>query len=202
MSHIDSYQHEYLGQFGYLPIYRFLEKVEAPWGDHDFGGGPENLVLGGGSGEHPGLVLHELEHFVFYFLYEQLKEEEQQTLKDQRYADLKPYFYAQRTRLLEFCQWSVINYVDFDEMARSERMPTPCTEEESIEDWIMASFGELIYYSLTEMNPKQQELKELFAPFDIMPTMQNITLSPPGYPKYRGYRIVDGKSEIGIHRWT
>ena len=202
MSHIDSYQHEYLGQFGYLPVYRFLEKVEAPWGDHDFGGGPENLVLGGGSGEHPGLVLHGLEHFVFYFLYNQLREEQQEELKDKRYADLKPYFYTGTTDLLEFCQWGVQSYVDFDEMARSERMETPCPEEEPVEYWILASFGELIYYSLPEMNPKQNELNEIFKPYDIQPTMGNIKLSPPGYPRYRGYKITDGKSEIGIHRWT
>lgn len=202
MSHIDSYQHEYIGQFGYLPVYRFLEKVEAPWGDYDFGAGPENLVLGGGSGEHPGLVLHDFEHFVFYFMYNQLKDKEQQELKDMRYTDLKDYFYKHHTDLLEFCQWGVQSYVDFDEMARSERMETPCPDEESIEGWIMSSFGELVYYALPEMNPKQDELNEIFEPYDIRPTMENVKLTPPGYPKYRGYKVNGGEDERGIHRWT
>jgi len=202
MSHIDSYQHEYLGQLGYLPIYHYLELVEAPWGVYDFGATPENLVLGGGSGEHPGLVLHDFEHFVFHFLFYQLREEEQEELKDKRYADLKEYFYKDNNRLLEFCQWGVVTYVDFDKMARSERMETPCGEDESVEDWLLMSIGELIYYSLPEMNPKQDELNAIFEPYDISPVMQNVKLTPPGYPKYRGYQVIDGENERGIHRWT
>ena len=135
-------------------------------------------------------------------MYNQLRDEEQEALKDKRYADLKSYFYTGTTSLLEFCQWGVQAYVDFDEMARSERMETPCPEEETVEYWVLASFGELVYYSLPEMNPKQDELKAIFEPYDIQPTMGNIKLTPPGYPRYRGYKITDGKSEIGIHRWT
>ena len=51
MSHIDSYDHEYIGRFMYLPVYHPLQEVERyKWGEEDFGFTPANLVIGGGSG--------------------------------------------------------------------------------------------------------------------------------------------------------
>ncbi|WP_417533835.1 hypothetical protein [Marinobacterium stanieri] len=51
MSYIDSYDHEYIGSLGYLPIYRPLQVIEGDkWGGYDFSATPDNIVLGGGSG--------------------------------------------------------------------------------------------------------------------------------------------------------
>lgn len=56
MSYIDGFDHEIIGTLGYLPIYHPLEAIEGDggWGAYDFNASPQNLVLGGGSGEHPG----------------------------------------------------------------------------------------------------------------------------------------------------
>ena len=60
MSHIDSYKHEIVGLFGCIPVYRPLEDISEPGDDDpqlDFGCTTEQLVIGGGPGEHLGLVL-------------------------------------------------------------------------------------------------------------------------------------------------
>jgi hypothetical protein len=62
MSHIDSYKHEIVGLFGSLPVYHPLEDIPEPATDqlqHDFGCTTEQLVIGGGSGEHSGLVFRD-----------------------------------------------------------------------------------------------------------------------------------------------
>jgi len=63
MSHIDSYKHEIVGLFGCLPVYHPLGDIPAPpdnWPEYDFGYTTEQLVIGGGPGEHLGLVLQAL----------------------------------------------------------------------------------------------------------------------------------------------
>ena len=73
MSYIDAYDHEYIGSLGYLPIYRPLQVIDGDkWGGYDFSATPDNLVLGGGSGEHPGLVVHKPGSLVAKFLYDQI----------------------------------------------------------------------------------------------------------------------------------
>ena len=58
MSYIDTFDHELVGFFAGLPLYHPLETVTGSDGD-EFGCTPRQLVLGGGSGEHPAVVLLE-----------------------------------------------------------------------------------------------------------------------------------------------
>ena len=47
MSYIDSFDHEYIGHLGYLPLYHSLVEVEGDKrGSYDFSASPQNLVLG------------------------------------------------------------------------------------------------------------------------------------------------------------
>lgn len=52
MSHIDSFKHEIVGLFGGLLVYHPLEDIQG-----DFVCTPKCLLIGGGSGEHPALVI-------------------------------------------------------------------------------------------------------------------------------------------------
>lgn len=201
MSYIDCYDHEYIGSLGYLPIYHPLQEINggSKWGDYDFNATPKNLVLGGGSGEHPGLVLHKLECIVAKFLYDQISEEEDDTLskKDQDFiVDL-----AYQDDILEFCDWSIKQYATLSEMAASLAFNTPVSEDENVEDWLCKSIGELIYYSLQELNPNHDRLTQIFSNFDIQPIMRNVSCTPPGYPIMGGRMVIDGKLKWGKHRW-
>jgi hypothetical protein len=56
MSYIDTFDHELVGFFAGLPLYHPLEAVMGSGGD-EFGCTPLHLMLGGGDGEHPEVVL-------------------------------------------------------------------------------------------------------------------------------------------------
>lgn len=69
MSYIDLIKHELVGFFNGLPVYHPLETVEeGSWESYDFSCSPANLIIGGGAGEHPALVLHNLESLVAAYL--------------------------------------------------------------------------------------------------------------------------------------
>jgi hypothetical protein len=157
MSYIDCFDHEYIGRLGYLPIYRPLQVIEGEeWGAYDFSATPDNLVLGGGSGEHPGLVIHKLECAAAKFLYYHIDEEHKEN---------------------------------------------PLKDDEEVEDWLIKSIGELVYFSLHELNSEHLRLAEIFAPFQIWSSMGNVACNPPGYPITGGRIVEDEKVCWGKHRW-
>lgn len=67
MSYIDTINHSYVGNFAGLPVYHPLENLDEEKQD-EFSATPQNLILGGGSGEHPGLVIQDLDFCVWQFL--------------------------------------------------------------------------------------------------------------------------------------
>lgn len=202
MSYIDSFDHEYIGSLGYLPIYHPLQTIAtARWGDYDFGATPDNLVLGGGSGEHSGLVLHKLESMVAMFLYDQLSEDEDDELAEADRQYILSLISVYHYHMLEFCEWSIREYARLASMATSSALHTPCSEDQSVEDWLCKSIGELVYYSLPELNPQHDKLKSIFSSFRIMPTMRNVIISPPGYPSEGGRIVKNDKVIWGKHRW-
>jgi len=200
MSYIDSYDHEYIGSLGYLPIYRPLQIIEGDkWGGYDFSATPENLILGGGSGEHPGLVAHKLESLAAKFLYDQITDEEEESISKSDMDYIIDLCYP--GKILEFCDWTVRHYSSLKEMAGAITFSTPLESEEEVEDWICKSLGELVYYSLSELNPEHNKLAALFEKFEIRPSMQNVTCPPPGFPARGGRKVEDGELKWGLHRW-
>lgn len=186
---------------GYLPIYHPLENIEGDkWGGYDFSATPENLILGGGSGEHPGLVLHKLECLVAKFLYDQITDEEEANLSKENRDYLIDLCYADD--VLEFCSWSIRQFSDLKDMAQSMNFLAPLGDDAEVEEWLCKSVGELIFFSLSELNPEHSRLLEIFAPFGIQATMRNVACVPPGYPSCGGRRIINGKVVWGLNRWA
>ncbi|MFT8258506.1 MAG: hypothetical protein ACMZI2_04110 [Candidatus Symbiodolus clandestinus] len=116
MSYIDCFKHELLGYFNGLPINHPLEKIIGDgWGQYDFSATPENLILGGGSGEHPALVLHNLPALVAQYLLLAIENTENNfpeykisisskiidAVTDIRYTKFE----------LEFCAWSMVDMI-------------------------------------------------------------------------------------------
>lgn len=200
MSHIDSYDHEYIGSLGYMPIYHPLQIIKADkWGGYDFSATPDNLVLGGGSGEHPGLVVHKLESLVAKFLYDQISEEEEDCISVENMDYIQELCFADN--IFEFCGWSILQYANFKEMAEANIFNTPLGKGEEVEEWLTMSLGELVFYSLSSLNPEHNKLKSIFDRFEIQDRMQNVACVPPGYPKRGGRRVENGKVKWGLHRW-
>lgn len=201
MSYIDGFDHEIIGTLGYLPIYHPLETIEGDggWGAYDFSATPQNLVLGGGSGEHPGLVVHHLPTLAARFLLDSLTEAQAETLSSDESEYVDELYYAGET--LEFCGWRIGHYARLQAMAQSPALNNPVSEEGEVEEWLERSLGELVWFSLPELNPEHQRLAAIFQRFDIFPSMRNVAVDPPGYPACGGRIVVNGALSWGHQRW-
>jgi hypothetical protein len=202
MSYIDTFDHEYIGSINGLPIYHPLEEVLSPkWGDYDFACSPKNLVIGGGSGEHPGLILHKLEALVAKFICYQLSEEREENLLEQDLEWLQDLAWTPDSETLEFCGWSLRQMAEFVAMASSPIHSNPLREEQSAEDWLSWSIGELVYFSLPDLNPLQPKFENLMGLQPVNAIMRNVMCDPPGYPLCAGRTVENGKIHWGRYRW-
>ena len=69
MSYIDTIKHELVGYINGFPIYHPLETViDGEWGGYDFSCSPQKWIIGGGAGEHPALVIHNLGSLVALYI--------------------------------------------------------------------------------------------------------------------------------------
>ncbi|WP_051304708.1 hypothetical protein [Chitinilyticum litopenaei] len=198
MSYIDTFDHEYLGHLGYLPIYHPLVCIEQ--GDiNDFACSPDTLVLGGGSGEHPGLVISEPGCAVARFLLEQLSDSPEpepactaiEWLQDMLVDTPVP---------MTFHGWSVRDMAELLQMADSNLNATPLRNDQSVEDWLLTSIGEFVYYSLPDVNPLPAWVLDVFRPI-AKPIMNNVRCPPPGYPRRFGRKTTNNELQWGYSRW-
>lgn len=69
MSYIDCFDHEHVGFFSGYPLYRPLEKFEPDDTlDGQFSCHENNIIIGGGYLEHPGLVIRDLDYVAAEFI--------------------------------------------------------------------------------------------------------------------------------------
>lgn len=208
MSYIDCFKHELVGYLNGLPIYHPLEDcIGGEFGDFDFSCTPDNLLIGGGSGEHPALVLHNLSSLVASYLYlaiEKRKEywpELEFIIPENIKNELDDIFYEKAD--LEFCGWSMRQHSEFYVNAQSPLHVSPLKPEEHAEEWIENSIGEFIYYSLPELIPmKYKEIFDYFRGLEIGFWMNNVVCPPPNYIKTRKQSIDNNWPEIGHFRWN
>jgi hypothetical protein len=219
MSYIDCFDNEFVGYFGGLPVYHPLEVVPAtPDDPADFACGPENLVIGGGLGEHPGIVVKAPGETVVCFVRAWLGEENPFLSPDERQA-LRPAVEAwpdasdrRQTRgdwrrcewrhVFEFAGWRAADYVDFSTRCASRAFHRPFDpgKDTSLELWLAASVGEFILFAMPEL--AQDAIRQLG---DLRRHVsghiyKNILLVPPGYPVW-GRREVDNQVTWGISAW-
>jgi hypothetical protein len=210
MSYIDTIKHELVGYINGLPIYHPLETTrETDWGGFDFSCSPENLVIGGGAGEHPAIVVHELGSIVASFL--MLCIEKSTEHSHGRYSEppkstidrIQDILFAKENNF-EFCGWSMLDFSNFVEYAKSPLHATPLQEKQLPETWLKDSLGEFIFYSLPELNPFQKEIENLPGIYNWHPGywMSNVTCPPPNYIKSKK-KSLSGTSfkESGFFRW-
>lgn len=191
MSHIDSFKHEIVGNFGRIPVYHPLEEIEG-----DFICGPGNLLIGGGSGEHPAIVVrnptaavaeflsYELSH---YSSEDDVKEYPILKVKAKWLKIIKPHFNLRHNRIIEFCEWHVSTYVNFEEHCRSEGLQNPydpARHERGFEDWLIVSLGEFIFYAMPQL--ASEIVSKLHKPYTYFHhiTYNNIMVIPPNMPVY------------------
>src|SRR5690606_10060803 len=151
-----------------IPVYHPLEVVPpSPDCPEDFGCGPENLVIGGGSGEHPGIVVKAPGETVVCFVRAWLAEatpflppEVRQALQPAIAAwpdaDVRPARGHVRRgewrQVFEFAGWRAEDYVGFCARCASRAFHRPFDrgKDASLEHWLATSVGEFILLAMPE----------------------------------------------------
>lgn len=209
MSYIDTINHSYVGSFAGLPVYHPLEDLD-PEGVDEFSATPRNLVIGGGSGEHPGLVVKNMEVCVWKYLNfladAQLKESsdiEFFTKWEESATNNEEYEYTYYSvSNLEYKYWSMDAIADFvkrvnkifDESIKYYKDKS-LIDSYSVEDKINIMFGEFIYFTAKECPNSANLLSSHFRDYIanaeeelnkheiyIECPFEKIVVSPKGYP--------------------
>lgn len=190
MSHIDSFRHEIVGLFAGLPVYHPLEDI-----DGEFRCTTAQLLLGGGSGEHPALLIRNPAGAVARFLHEELSalkgpgiSTKQFPLREHLEAwgqVIEPHLDWSTAAHLEFFDWDIATASAFHERCRSPALANPWFEEDGgLEDWLILGFGEFVFFAMPELAmdiiSKLDEPWQYFAHYRY----SNILLIPPNFPVY------------------
>jgi len=185
MSYIDTIRHERLGTLVGLALYHPFERRAARRSSYDFGCSPFNLVLGGGSGEHPAIVVHHLHHIVRYYVLLRL-EMTRADGKDDGAAvgtlesrilevDLEPLL-----ECLEFCGWTLEQLANLVRSANDPTLPAPYNPDvhSSVEHWLAYSFGEFLWYDRPDLAGGEVEALKAAEPcleqWMSAPVMRNV----------------------------
>jgi hypothetical protein len=186
MSYIDTFDHELVGFFAGLPLYHPLEAVAGSGGEQ-FGCTPRQLVLGGGSGEHPAVVLRQPPAAVVAFLQAALPADapalapESQQLLD----DIPPF-----DECLHFAGWSIAYFMAFHKRCRAPSFVTPYDAEQvgALEAWVLRNLGEFVYFAMPEVAPDvPTQLADVCAQVR-RPRYFNLQILPPGFAAPAGRR--------------
>ncbi|MFN8529444.1 MAG: hypothetical protein U0670_12600 [Anaerolineae bacterium] len=207
MSYIDTFDHEFVGFFGQLPVYHPLVVHQGGESRGEYSCNPRNLIIGGGSGEHPALILKHPQRAVTAFVidWRSRPENAANTHSDdplnivlsgseQWIEDLQKTVPA--SDALEFAGWEVEVFHRFFEMCTSPALRTPFAKHIHFEEWLLACFGEFIIFSMPELDERLPGAREV-----LYPLYTNILLPPPGYPIFGGRRLMEGKLVYNQRWW-
>jgi hypothetical protein len=216
MSYSDTFDNEFVGYFGGIPVYHPLEVVPALSDDGplDFACGPENLLIGGGSGEHPGIVVKAPSEAVHCFVRAWLAEENPYLSPEERQA-IGPAVTIweealsgrRRTRddwrdVFEFAGWKAADYVKFSARCASGAFHRPFDpgKDDSLEQWLAESVGEFILCAMPELAQDAVEQLGDLRRHVAGCLYRNLLLVPPGYPVW-GRREIDSNVTWGVSAW-
>lgn len=176
MSHIDSFKHELVGFLGSVPVYHPLEDIKG-----DFICTPNQLLIGGGSGEHPAVVVENLTEVLALFLDKTISENK--AIKSWK-SIIEPYL--NESNLLTFYEWDLETRQNFIDMCSSDVLPNPYEAEINgdFNTWFILGIGEFIFFSLPHLSTAiMTKLKHPYKNFHHS-YYNNIMLVPPNFPVY------------------
>ena len=202
MSYIDTFDHEYVADFAGMPLYHPIVSVEGAGGE-DFACSPRNLVLGGGSGEHPALVLKHLSCLALHFVTHAIPDEEESTTFHDQFRDdpIINHLDCEYSELFEYASWSVHDFHSFYERCSSLALNLPYDADSSLsfEDWLAISIGELVWFSLPDLIQDLDRVRERYP--NLQPIAWNVLMPPLGYPTKFGRKFQDGEVIWGNSRF-
>ncbi|MEM7748182.1 MAG: hypothetical protein AAF346_08010 [Pseudomonadota bacterium] len=208
MSYIDSFRHELVGLFASrIPVYRPLEVIEGSESHpQDFACRPDQLVIGGGAGEHPGVVIRDPEAAVAKWACEQAAQFVDETMRHDwlqasaRFADQSA---------VSFPGWDREMLADFVKRCRGDSLNYPFRgNKQGFESWLARSVGEFVFYALPDLAPNiihGLTGRESFYPDHLGQGYRNILLLPPLIPirdELKLDRAPAERNKTGIIAWS
>lgn len=192
MSYIDQADHSHVGSFLDIALYHPLTTIT---GD-EFHADKTNLVIGGGSGEHPGMVVKNLDYCVMTYLEliaqackidseksdffqnwdDSLSEEQWQTYNSHKALD---YDWDMKTL------GAFISRVDSHFAQRIEYFHNKDLDiSDRVEEKICIMMGEFVYFSAQHLlsDNLQAHLKTQPENLHVMPCFDAVNVPPQGYP--------------------
>lgn len=183
MSYIDSFNHTLVGYFAGLPVYRTTVDIPYPdegTEDEDFGCNRNQIVIGGGSGEHPGLVL------------------ERPGAAMAKYALTSELFDLTKDVVVELEQmigegpihqrygWLPFQVEAFESRCQSRALCNPFDPgRSSLEEWLTLGFGEFAYFSMPDLDKEMAHKLKLFqSRRQTYMEFNNILVPPPKMPTH------------------
>jgi hypothetical protein len=189
MSHIDSFKHEIVGLIGGLPVYHPLQSI-----DGDFKSDVNQLIIGGGSGEHPALIIKSPLSAVACFLENQIEYFEDNAFFQDDFSKvakkwksiIKKHIHWQVDYHFHFSEWSVSNYKYFYELLTGSGVPNPYDKDcyPSFEFWLILGIGEFTFFAMPQL--ASEIMTQLDDPYKYFPSIifNNILLIPPNMPVF------------------
>lgn len=221
MSYIDTFDNELVGFFAGIPLYHPLETVEERAHADDFACSPDTIVLGGGSGEHPGIVVLRPDVVTAKFLAEMLNAlpmclGKKELRECKQYivmwtSVLKPYLFLEWSTVFDFAGWKRGDYRRFMSRCRSMKTETPfgCRKEQCLNGWLAASLGEFIFFSMPELSrglisslDATAQIKSWIVRVGTGWLYRNVSLPAPNYPVSYGRKTVGGVAIFENYAWV
>lgn len=179
MSFIDGYRHQLVGYFGPIPVYRPLEDVDGP--PQEFSCPRGAVVIGGGSGEWPGLVLTKPVAAVAEFLWATYPER----CDEPGWLAVRDYLRSPQ-ECLDFAGWGVEDFHRFHRIC-TQSVPNPFDSDRhelGLESWLCCGLGEFVFFAMPDM--AHELIGQLDEPYRDLHHVywNNILVPPPGLPIY------------------
>jgi hypothetical protein len=187
MSYIDQFAHQAVALFGGIPIYRPLEPIPGGTDPYDFRCGVDQLVVGGGVGEFPGIVLTDPAGAAADFAQAEAALFADDNPLKPIWQEVAGAFAGRQT--LDFAGWRRSDIERFArDCAKSLPLPRPYSpvHDGDFAPWLSRCLGEFIVYSMPEIaRPVTAQLPVLPQPQGFAPvhlSYGNVLLRPPHRP--------------------
>ncbi|CAA7627868.1 conserved hypothetical protein [Candidatus Terasakiella magnetica] len=183
MSHIDSFRHAIVGEFIGLPVYLALEDI-----DGDFRCPIHSLIIGGGSGEHPAIVVSDPCAAVARFLDEELPGLElSRKTREAWQASYSSHRQEDDAGILTFFHWTEDSHSEFRIRCESSTLSNSYgiySTDKTLHQWLILGVGEFIFFAMPGL--AADIMKQLEAPYGYFRHIRYnaILLIPPNMPVY------------------
>src|SRR5688500_14847587 len=197
MSAIDTIKHRRIGLFYDIPVYQPLESGVLGYRNlQDEHRMPPQIrqdnidvaciLIGGGSGEHPAIIFHDIEHGVaLYIDYYKIQPE---ILPD---IALKTSAHQGYLQTIQYSNWTNQDHVDFRK--RCSFRFDHFVADLCFEHWLLLNVGEFVFHLMPAFSKRTLKWKDSLGSNHLRPLFDGITIP---YGPYYGngndrFRIVD-----------